>query len=57
MISKGYNNIIMIIDKLNKRVIVNSLKDINIKLIIKWFLYYYYLYHFLLRAIILDRRI
>ena len=47
----------MIINKLNKGVIIDSLKDINIKLIIKWFLYYYYLYHFLLKAIILDKGI
>ena len=47
----------MIINKLNKRVIVNDLKDINVKLIIKWFLYHYYLYHFLLKAIILNKGI
>ena len=47
----------MIINKLNKRVIINSLKDINVKLVIKWFLYHYYLYHFLLKAIILDKEI
>ena len=46
---------VIIIDRLGKGVVTNSLESINTKLVVKWFLHHYYLHHFLLRAIILDR--
>ena len=46
---------VIIIDRLGKGVVTNSLESINTKLVTKWFLHYYYLHHFLLRAIVLDR--
>ena len=55
LISKGCTNIVIITDRLGKGVVTNSLESINTKLVIKWFLYYYYPHYFLLRAIILDR--
>ncbi len=55
LISKGYTNIVMIIDRLGKGVVTNSLESIDVKSVTKWFLYHYYLHYFLLRAIVLDR--
>ena len=46
---------VIIIDRLGKGVVTNSLESINTKLVAKWFLCHYYLHHFLLRAIVLDR--
>ena len=46
---------VIIIDRLGKGVVTNSLESINTKLVIKWFLCHYYPHYFLLRAIILDR--
>ena len=39
LILKGYSNIIIVINYLNKGVIANKLLDIKTKTIIKWFLY------------------
>ena len=55
LISKGCTNMVMITDRLGKGVVADSLESINAKLVTKWFLYYYYLHYFLLRAIVLDR--
>ena len=46
---------VVIIDRLGKEVVTDSLESIDTKSVIKWFLRHYYLYHFLLRAIISDR--
>ena len=46
---------VIIMDRLGKGVVTNSLESINTKLVVKWFLCHYYLHHFLLRAIVLDR--
>ena len=46
---------VIITDRLGKGVVANSLESINTKLVVKWFLCYYYPHYFLLRAIVLDR--
>jgi hypothetical protein len=35
--SQGYINIIVIIDRLGKGVIFKGLKDIKVKIVVKWF--------------------
>jgi hypothetical protein len=35
LISKGYSNIVVIIDRLSKGVVTNSLEDINTELVTK----------------------
>ncbi len=55
LISKGCTNIVVITDRLGKRVVADGLESIDAKSVIKWFLCHYYLHYFLSRAIILDR--
>ena len=45
--SKGYTNIIILIDYLSKGVIADRLLDIEAKIVVRWFLYRYYLYYYL----------
>ena len=47
-------NIIILIDYLSKGVIVDRLPDIEAEMIVRWFLYRYYLYYYLPNAIISD---
>ena len=55
LISKGYSNIVVLIDRLSKGVVVNRLEDIEAEIVTKWFLRKYYPHHYLLDAIISDR--
>ena len=48
-------NIVIITNKLSKGIIANSLENIKVKIIAKWFLQRYYFYYFLLFTIILNR--
>ena len=52
--SKGYTNIIILIDYLSKGVIADKLLDIEAKIVVRWFLRRYYLYYYLPNAIISD---
>ena len=49
-----YINIVIIIDRLGKGVIIRALPNLQVKTVTDWFFYSYYLYHFLLRLIVLD---
>jgi hypothetical protein len=53
--SEGYKNIIIITDCLGKGVIADRLDNLEAEIVIKWFIRRYYLYYFLLFAIVLDR--
>ena len=53
--SEGYKNIIIITDCLGKGVVADRLDDLEAEIVAKWFIRRYYLYYFLLFAIILDR--
>ncbi len=55
LISKGCTNIVVIIDRLGKGVVADGLESIDAESVTKQFLRHYYLHHFLLRAIVLDR--
>ena len=55
LISEGYLNIVVLIDRLSKGVVVDRLEDIEAETVTKWFLYKYYPYYYLLDAIISDR--
>ena len=57
LILKGCSNIVIITNRLSKGVIANRLLDIEVEIVIKWFLCYYYPYYFLLRAIIFNKEI
>ena len=53
--SEGYENIIIVTDRLSKRVIADGLKDLEAETVAYWFIRRYYLYYFLLFVIISDR--
>jgi len=53
--SEGCKNMIVITDRLGKGVVADRLDDLEAETVIKWFIRRYYLYHFLLFAIVSDR--
>jgi hypothetical protein len=53
--SEGCANIIVIIDRLSKRVIADGLNNLKAETVAKWFVRRYYLHHFLLFAIVSDK--
>ena len=53
--SEGYENIIVVTDRLSKGVITDGLKDLEAETVARWFIRRYYLYYFLLFVIISDR--
>ena len=55
LISEGYSNIVVLIDRLSKGVVADRLEDIEAETVTKWFIYKYYPYYYLLDAIIFDR--
>ena len=57
IVLKNYINIVIIINRLSKGVIVNSLENIKAKMVAKWFLQRYYLYYFLLFTIISNKEV
>jgi len=46
---------IVITDRLSKRVVVNKLDDLKAETVVKWFIRRYYLYYFLPFAIVSDK--
>ena len=55
LISEGYSNIVVLIDRLSKGVIADRLEDIEADTVAKWFLRKYYPHHYLPDAIVSDR--
>ena len=53
--SEGYENMIVVTDRLSKGVIADGLKDLEVETVARWFIRRYYLYYFLLFVIISDR--
>ena len=53
--SEGYENMIVVTDRLSKGVIADGLKDLETETVARWFIRRYYLYYFLLFVIISDR--
>ena len=55
LISEGCSNIVVLTDRLSKGIVVDRLEDIKAETVAKWFLRKYYLYYYLLDAIVSDR--
>ena len=53
--SEGYENIIIVTDRLSKEVITDGLENLEVEIVTRWFIRRYYLYYFLPFVIISDR--
>ena len=53
--SEGYENMIVVTDRLSKGVITNGLENLEAETVARWFIRRYYLYYFLPFAIVSDR--
>ncbi len=53
--SEGYQNMIVITDRLSKGIITDRLPDLEAETVAKWFIKRYYPYHFLPFVIVSDR--
>ena len=53
--SEGYENMIVVTDRLSKGVITDGLENLEVKTVTRWFIHRYYLYYFLPFVIISDR--
>ena len=53
--SEGYENIIVVTDRLSKGVITDGLENLEVETVTRWFIRRYYLYYFLLFVIVSDR--
>jgi hypothetical protein len=53
--SEGCTNMVIVIDRLSKRVVADGLDNLEAETVAKWFIRRYYLHYFLLFVIVSDR--